>query len=336
MFIDSARLTVRAGDGGNGCMSFRREKFVPRGGPNGGDGGDGGSVILVVDPGFNTLLHVHHRRLIQADRGRHGQGSNKTGAGGADMVVPVPPGTLVRDAGSGEVLGDLVSDGQRLVVARGGRGGRGNARFATATNRAPRRADPGEAGEQRELALELKLMADLGLVGLPNAGKSTLLSRISAARPKVADYPFTTLEPHLGVVRSAGEDYRTMVVADIPGMIEGAHQGAGLGLQFLRHVERCRALAHLADLTDPTPLADRVDTIRGELESHSAELHRTAWLLVGTKLDAVADRAAVLEEVAAVAADHGVDWCVISAVTGEGLDRLIGMLFRLIEQREQP
>jgi len=220
------------------------------------------------------------------------------------------------------------------VVARGGRGGRGNARFATATNRAPRRADPGESGEQRELELELKLMADLGLVGLPNAGKSTLLSRISAARPKVADYPFTTLEPHLGVVRSADDEFRTMVVADIPGLIEGAHQGAGLGIQFLRHIERCRALAHLADLTDPTSLPDRVATIRVELESHSDELPGKPWLLVGTKLDAVADRGAVLETVAAVAADHGVAWCAISAVTGEGLDRLIGMLFKLIDTRE--
>ena len=336
MFIDSARMTVRAGDGGRGCVAFRREKYVPHGGPSGGDGGSGGSVVLVVASGYNTLLHVHHRRLIKASRGEHGQGSTKTGANGDDVVVPVPPGTVVRDAVTGEVLGDLVSDGQRLVVARGGRGGRGNARFATPTNRAPRRADPGEAGEQRELELELKLMADLGLMGMPNAGKSTLLSRISAARPKVADYPFTTLEPYLGVVRSADDEFRTMVVADIPGLIEGAHEGAGLGVQFLRHVERCRALAHLADLADPTPLEGRVATIRAELESYSTALHRRAWLLVGTKLDAVADREASLTELAEVAGSHGVDCCAISAVTGEGLERLIGMLFHLIEEREQP
>ncbi|HOC42800.1 MAG TPA: GTPase ObgE [Thermoanaerobaculales bacterium] len=336
MFIDSARMTVRAGDGGRGCVAFRREKYVPRGGPSGGDGGAGGSVVLVVDSGYNTLLHVHHRRLIKAARGEHGQGSTKTGADGSDIVVAVPPGTVVRDAATGELLGDLVAVGQRLVVARGGRGGRGNARFATPTNRAPRRAEPGAPGEERELSLELKLMADLGLVGMPNAGKSTLLSRISAARPKVADYPFTTLEPCLGVVRSADDEFRTMVVADIPGLIEGAHQGAGLGVQFLRHVERCRALAHLADLTDPTPLGERVATIRAELESYSAALHRRAWLLVGTKLDAVADREASLAELAGVAGSHGVASCAISAVTGEGLERLVGMLFHLIEEREHP
>ena len=334
MFIDSAKMTVRAGDGGRGCVAFRREKFVPRGGPSGGDGGDGGSVVLVVASGYNTLLHVHHRRLVKASRGQHGKGSNKTGADGSDVVVPVPPGTVVRDAATGELLGDLVTEGERLVVARGGRGGRGNARFATATNQAPRRAEPGGAGEQRELELELKLMADLGLVGMPNAGKSTLLSRVSAARPKVADYPFTTLEPYLGVVRSAADEFRTLVMADIPGLIEGAHHGAGLGIQFLRHVERCRALAHLVDLADPTALEERVDTIRAELESYSASLHQRTWLLVGTKLDAVADREASFAELAAVAGSHGVGWCAISAVTGEGLERLIGMLFDLIEERE--
>ena len=336
MFIDSARMTVRAGDGGRGCVAFRREKFVPRGGPNGGDGGDGGSVVLVVDSSYNTLLHVHHRRLVKASRGEHGKGSNKTGADGSDVVVAVPPGTVIRDAATGELLGDLVAPRQRLVVARGGRGGRGNARFATSTNQAPRHAEPGGDGEQRELSLELKLLADLGLVGMPNAGKSTLLSRLSAARPKIADYPFTTLEPHLGVVRSAPDEFRTLVMADIPGLIEGAHQGAGLGIQFLRHVERCRALAHLVDLADPTPLAGRVDAIRAELELYSASLHQRTWLLVGTKLDAVADREATLAELAGVAGSHGVGCCAVSAVTGEGLERLVGMLFDLIEVGEHP
>ncbi len=334
MFVDSARLTVRGGDGGNGCSSFRREKFVPRGGPDGGDGGRGGDVILVVDPGYNTLLHIHHRRIVAATRGRNGEGSNRTGAGGTDVVIPVPPGTVVRFADTGEVLGDLVHDGDRLVVASGGRGGRGNARFASATNRAPRRADPGVPGERRELDLELKLMADLGLVGLPNAGKSTLLSRVSAARPKIAEYPFTTLEPHLGVVRALDDDLRTLVVADIPGLIEGAHEGAGLGIQFLRHVERCRALAHLVDLSDPSPVADRVTTVLGEIEAYSEGLGRRPWLLVGTKLDAVADRAGVVADLTAVAAAEGVPWCAISAVSGDGIRRLVGMLFEMIDERE--
>jgi GTP-binding protein len=232
------------------------------------------------------------------------------------------------------VLGDLVDEGQRLIVARGGNGGRGNTRFKTATNRAPRRADPGGEGEHRELELELKLMADLGLVGRPNAGKSTFLSRVSAARPKVADYPFTTLEPHLGVVQAPFDEYRSMVAADIPGLIEGAHEGAGLGIQFLRHVERCRVLAHLVDLADETPLSDRVAIIRGELEAYSEAFRGRPWILVGTKLDAVADRDVALADLAATAAQFGVDFCAISAVTGEGVDRLLGMLFGLIDELE--
>jgi GTP-binding protein len=335
MFIDSARIEVRAGDGGNGCVSFRREKYVPRGGPDGGDGGRGGDVILQVDPGLNTLLHVHHRRLIRADSGRHGQGGHKTGASGQDALVPVPPGTVVHDTANGRPLGDLVEHGQRLVVARGGRGGRGNARFATAENRAPRRAESGEAGEQRVLELELKLIADVGLVGLPNAGKSTLLARISAARPKVAAYPFTTLEPYLGVVTASDDELQTLVVADIPGLIEGAHQGAGLGIQFLRHIERCRVLAHLVDLADPAPLPDRVDAIRGELAAYSEELHGRPWRLVGTKTDALAEREATLVELDRTAREFGVPWCAISAVTGDGIDQLVGMLFELAGKREE-
>jgi GTP-binding protein len=332
MLVDSVRITVRAGDGGNGCVSFRREKFVPRGGPDGGDGGRGGSVILVADEGLNTLLHLHHRRLVRAERGQHGRGSNKTGASGSDVTLRVPPGTVVRNAASGEVLGDLVENGGELVVARGGRGGRGNPRFASATNRAPRTAEDGEHGETLDLDLELKLLADIGLVGLPNAGKSTLLSRLSAARPKVADYPFTTVEPHLGVVTSPDDDLRTLVMADIPGLIEGAHEGAGLGTQFLRHIERCPVLAHLVDLTADSPLARRVDTIRGELEAHSAPLETRPWVLVGTKLDAVADRDAVLAELEAVAGERGVRSGAISAVTGEGVDLMLRLLFDLSEE----
>jgi GTP-binding protein len=327
MFVDSARISVRAGRGGNGCVSFRREKFVPRGGPNGGDGGRGGDVVFRVDASFNTLLHIHNRRTVRAERGQNGEGSNRTGASGADTVVPVPPGTVILDAESGDLVGDLVEPGQQLVVARGGRGGRGNARFASSTNRAPRRADGGGEGEERELLLELKLMADIGLIGLPNAGKSTLLARISAARPKIADYPFTTLEPHLGVAHAPGDPLHTVVVADIPGLIEGAHRGAGLGLQFLRHVERCPVLAHLVDLAREDDIEERLVSVREELAAHSQPLDRRPWILVGTKLDAIVDeRDRVLDELAAVAAAHGVTWRAISAVTGEGVDALVGHL----------
>ena len=332
MLIDSARITVRAGAGGNGCVSFRREKFVPRGGPNGGDGGRGGSIIFEVDEGINTLLHLHHRRLIKAENGQNGRGSNKTGAGGDDAVLLVPPGTVVRNAETLEVIGDLVDPGQQMVVARGGRGGRGNARFATSTNRVPRTAEDGQPGEKFELELELKLLADVGLVGLPNAGKSTLLSRLSAARPKVADYPFTTVEPHLGVVASPDDELRTLVMADIPGIIEGAHEGAGLGTQFLRHVERCPVLLQLVDLCADESLEAGVDTIRGELEAHEAPLENRPWVLVGTKLDSVAERQPVLADLEAVGGRHGVRWTAISAVTGEGVDQLVRMLFDLVEE----
>jgi GTP-binding protein len=336
MLVDSARVTVQAGDGGNGCVSFRREKFVPRGGPDGGDGGRGGDVILRVDEGLNTLLHLHNQRFVRAERGRHGMGSNKTGGSGDDVVLRVPPGTVVRVADSAEILGDLVKDGEQLVIARGGRGGRGNQRFASATNRAPRRAEEGQSGEEFELEFELKLLADVGLVGLPNAGKSTLLARLSAARPKIADYPFTTVEPYLGVVSAGDDELRTLVMADIPGLIEGAHQGAGLGTQFLRHVERCPVLVHLVDLADQESIADRVATIRGELAAHVVPLEVRPWILVGTKLDATEDRQGRGAELADVAKSNGVNYGAISAVTGEGIDRLVGMIFDLVEEaREQ-
>ena len=332
LLVDQARITVWAGNGGSGCVSFRREKFVPRGGPNGGDGGRGGNVVLRVQRNLNTLLHIHHQRLVRAENGNDGKGSNKTGAGGSDTVVMVAPGTVVRDFETGEVLGDLLSDGDELTVAHGGRGGRGNARFASATNRTPRTAEEGATGEKRELELELKLLADVGLVGLPNAGKSTMLARLSAARPKVADYPFTTLEPHLGVVRAPDDDFQTLVMADIPGLIEGAHQGAGLGVQFLRHVERCRALAHLVDLSSEESIADRVATIRGELAAYATPLDGRPWILVGTKVDAVADRPASEAELERVAAVHGAPALIISAVTGEGVRRLLGLLFELVSK----
>jgi len=321
MFVDEARISVLGGDGGNGCVSFRREKFVPRGGPDGGDGGDGGSVVLVADPEINTLLPFRYKSIFKADRGRHGEGSQRTGRSGGDLEVRVPVGTLVTDTAGDAALADLAHAGDRVVIAVGGRGGRGNARFATSTNRAPTRHDPGLEGEKRELRLELKLLADVGLVGFPNAGKSTFLSRISAARPKIADYPFTTLAPVLGVARI--DDDRTLVVADIPGLIEGAHAGAGLGDRFLRHVERCRVLLHLVDpTTHGRSFAQAVDAIDRELALYSPALAQKRQILVLTKQDAIQD-----DEVVRVATDEarrrGRPLHIVSAVTGEGLPALM-------------
>jgi GTP-binding protein len=321
MFVDEVSITVQAGDGGNGCMSFRREKYVPRGGPDGGDGGDGGSVILVADEDVATLLEFRFRPLLRAERGRHGQGSNRTGRSGRDHVVRVPVGTVVLDAERELQLADLVEPGQRFVAARGGRGGRGNARFASPTQRAPTRSDPGQPGERRQLRFELKLLADVGLLGFPNAGKSTLISRISAARPKIADYPFTTLEPQLGVVDRG--DFRSFVVADLPGLIEGAHRGAGIGFRFLRHVERCRLLLHLVDATDPArdPLR-AIETLSAELARYRPELAERAQVIVMTKADAVQDREPV-DRVRRFAEERGQPFHLISSVTGEGLQALI-------------
>src|SRR5512146_596244 len=259
MFIDEAKIRVQAGDGGNGIVAFRREKFVPRGGPSGGDGGRGGDVIMESSERHNTLVHFRFNPEYKAERGRHGEGSNKTGREGADVVLKVPVGTLVYDEATGELVHDFSQPDERMVIARGGRGGRGNARFASSTHQAPRECEPGRPGEERVLRLELKLLADVGLVGFPNVGKSTLISRISAARPKIADYPFTTLEPNLGVVAVGQEgdpDQVSFVVADIPGLFEGAHTGAGLGTQFLRHIERTRLLVHLVDVSDSSGRPD--------------------------------------------------------------------------------
>jgi GTP-binding protein len=317
MFVDEARITVIGGDGGNGCVSFRREKFVPRGGPDGGDGGDGGSIVLVADPELNTLLPFRYRNLYRADRGRHGEGSQRTGRSGDDLEVHVPVGTLVTDAESDTLLADLSHPDDRVPIARGGRGGRGNARFASATNRAPTRHDPGGQGEQHLLRLELKLLADVGLVGFPNAGKSTFLSRVSAARPKIADYPFTTLAPSLGVARV--DDQRTLVIADIPGLIEGAHGGAGLGDRFLRHIERCRVILHLVDPTSHgRSFAQAVDTIDRELALYSPVLAEKPQVLVLTKKDAIQDDD-VLREARREARKRRRPLYVVSAVTGEGL-----------------
>ncbi|MGC8793138.1 MAG: GTPase ObgE [Bryobacteraceae bacterium] len=321
MFIDEAIIQVKAGDGGNGCCAFRREKYVPRGGPSGGDGGRGGDVILVASQHENTLLRYRFNPEHRAGRGRHGEGSNRTGRDGESIELPVPVGTQVYDADTGQLICDLTEHGQRFVVARGGRGGRGNAHFATPTNQAPTHCEPGQPGEFRRLRLVLKLLADVGLVGFPNAGKSTLISRISAARPKIADYPFTTLEPHLGVVRL--DDDRSFVVADIPGLIEGAHRGAGLGTRFLRHIERTRLLAHLVDVSESSgrdPARD-FEIVLHELAEFSPDLARKPMIVVATKMDVVQDPSR-LEVLRKAAAPRGMPVYCISAVTGQGLEEL--------------
>ena len=293
-FVDEARIHVKAGDGGNGCVSFRRERFIPRGGPDGGNGGKGGDVILQADAQLSTLLDLTYPKPLRAQKGTHGKGKDQTGRNGEDLLVRVPVGTLVRDDQTGEVLQDLLFDGQRFVGAEGGRGGRGNARFATPTRRAPRHAEKGEKGEERWLRLELKLLADVGLIGYPNAGKSTLLSKISSARPKIADYPFTTLVPNLGVVTR--EEHRPFVVADIPGLIEGASAGAGLGLTFLRHVERTRLLIHLLDISEEpsrNPIKD-FHALNHELNAYHPSLLEKVQIVALNKIDlpSVRERAA--------------------------------------------
>jgi GTP-binding protein len=321
LFIDEVIISVKAGDGGNGCLAFRREKYVPRGGPSGGDGGRGGDVVLVASEHHNTLLHFRFNPEHKAQRGRHGEGSQRTGHDGASIDVPTPVGTVVYDAETGELLHDFTTPGDRFIVVQGGRGGKGNARFATSTHQTPTEHEDGKPGEERRLRLELKLLADVGLVGFPNAGKSTLISRISAARPKIADYPFTTLVPNLGVV--SADDDRTFVVADIPGLIEGAHEGHGLGTQFLRHIERTRLLAHLVDVSETTgrdPVHD-FEVVMGELASFSEDLAHKPMILVATKLDAAQDpeRVASLEKLARA---RGLAFFKISSVTGEGIDAL--------------
>jgi len=321
MFIDEAIILVKAGDGGNGCLAFRREKFVPRGGPSGGDGGRGGDVTLVSSEHYNTLLHFRFNPEHKAERGRHGEGSNRTGREGVSIDAPVPVGTVVYDAETGELLHDFTQAGDRFLVARGGKGGRGNARFATSTHQAPTEHEPGRPGQELRLRLVLKLLADVGLVGFPNAGKSTLISRISAAHPKIADYPFTTLEPNLGVVML--EDLRTFVVADIPGLIEGAHAGHGLGTRFLRHIERTKLLVHLVDVSEATgrdPVHD-FEVVMSELASFSREMAGKPMLVVATKIDAAQDPSRV-ESLQLMAAEKGLAFYAISSVTGQGIDQL--------------
>jgi GTP-binding protein len=324
-FIDEVRITVQAGRGGRGCVSFRREKYVPRGGPDGGQGGKGGDVALEVDPHVRTLIDYRFRPLQRAERGQHGRGKDQTGASGEDRVLRVPRGTIVRDAETGESLADLTTVGERLVIARGGLGGRGNASFKTSTNRAPRYAQPGESGEERKLQLELRLLADVGIVGFPNAGKSTLISVISSARPKIADYPFTTLTPNLGLVRLDEES--SFVVADVPGLIPGAHEGAGLGSRFLRHLSRTRLLVHVIDLSPATgrdPVED-FHQINRELASFKGDLGEKPQILAANKTD-IPETAEALEKVRALAADVGLEVYPISAVTREGVRSLVGAM----------
>ena len=322
MFVDEVIIRVKAGDGGNGCLAFRREKFVPKGGPSGGDGGRGGDIVLVANRNYNTLLHFRFNPEHKAERGRHGEGSNCSGRNGEHTELPVPVGTVAWDVDTGEQLHDFVQDGDRFIVCHGGRGGRGNQHFATSTNQAPTKHEPGRPGRERRVRLELKLLADVGLVGFPNVGKSTLISRISSARPKIADYPFTTLEPNLGVVQ-ADED-RTFVVADIPGLIEGAHEGHGLGDRFLRHIERTGLLLHLVDVSGASgrdPSHD-FDVILKELANFSEELARKPMFVAANKMDAAQDPKLV-RRIAAKAARRKMPFFKISAVTGAGVPELV-------------
>ncbi len=330
MFVDRVKIYVKAGDGGAGCVSFRREKYVPKGGPDGGDGGRGGDVILEVDPHLSTLIDYKYKPSYRAQNGGHGKGKKMKGKDAPPLVLRVPPGTVVKDAETGRILADLTEPGQRFVVAKGGRGGRGNVHFVKPWRQAPRIAEPGEKGEERWIILELKLIADVGLVGLPNAGKSTLLSRVSHAKPAIADYPFTTLYPVLGVVR-VGE-YESFVMADIPGIIEGAHKGVGLGLDFLRHIERTKVILQLVDMSgfevDPFKAFEVVEK---ELKEYGQGLEKRPRIVVGTKIDAVQNWALVnrFEE---FVRERGFDFIKVSAVTGVGLKELVGRTWRLLKE----
>jgi GTP-binding protein len=332
MFIDEAKIKVKAGDGGHGCIAFRREKFVPKGGPSGGDGGKGGSIYLVTDAHENTLLKFRFNHVFRADRGRHGEGSNRHGRNGEELDISVPVGTVVYDDDTGEMLHDFTQPGERVLVVEGGRGGHGNAHFASSVNRVPTRAQDGKIGEEKTLRLELKLLADVGLVGYPNVGKSTLISRISAARPKIADYPFTTLEPHLGVV--SYDTYKSFVVADIPGLIEGAHLGHGLGTQFLKHIERTRLLLHLIDVSDMSERdpVDEFHAIDSEMAQHNPDLPRKPKIIVATKMDAAVNKK--VQKLERWCAKNDLELIKISSATGEGLEDLKNAVVRKLHPAE--
>lgn len=330
-FVDYVKVHVKAGDGGRGCVSFRREKYVPRGGPNGGDGGRGGHIIFKATKELNTLLDLRYQREYKAKRGQHGMGKNMHGKDGEDRIIFVPVGTLIKDAETEEIYADLDKEGMEAVIAKGGRGGLGNAHFATPTRQAPRFAQTGEKGDEKNLIIELKLLADVGLIGLPNAGKSTLISVISSARPKIADYPFTTLVPNLGVVKAEG--YKSFVVADIPGLIEGAHKGAGLGFQFLRHVERTTILLHLVDVSDilESDPVDDLKKINKELELYSPELKKKSQAVAGTKID-IASSKKRLDKLSKYCKSKGIDFFPISSATGKGIKNLISYLANKVEE----
>jgi GTP-binding protein len=332
-FVDYVKIHVKAGDGGRGCVSFRREKYVPRGGPNGGDGGRGGNVIIMATNELSTLLDQKYKREYKAQRGAHGKGKKMDGESGEDLIIHVPVGTVIKDAVTDKTIADLDSEESYCIVAKGGRGGLGNAHFATPVRKAPRFAQPGEKGEERWLVLELKLIADVGLIGLPNAGKSMLISVISSAKPKIAEYPFTTLVPNLGVVKLS--DFRSFVVADIPGLIEDAHKGAGLGLQFLRHVERTLILLHLIDVSDMAE-GDPVDNfkkINKELGLYSPLLLEKQQAVAATKLD-IADKKK-LDRLGQYCKTNGVDFLAISAATGQGIEKLLAYLIGKVEERKR-
>ena len=330
-FIDEAKFFVKGGDGGNGCVSFRREKFVPRGGPDGGDGGDGGNVIIEASKRLSSLIDFRYRSHFKAERGTHGRGKKKHGRNGVDYVVKVPAGSLIKNAETGELLADLVEDAQKIVVARGGKGGRGNTHFTSSTNRAPRVAGKGKPGEEFWLRIELKILADVGLVGLPNAGKSTLLSKLSAAQPKIAAYPFTTLEPHLGVMQL--EQQAPHIIADIPGLIKGAHEGAGLGHKFLKHIERTRLLLHILDASKPIDeiIADH-QTIEDELKNFNETLLSRRQIIVLNKVDLL-DNAKQFQKIATFFANKNISVLAISALTGSGIDTLKQYLTETLEER---
>jgi GTP-binding protein len=334
MFLDRSKISIKAGDGGSGCMAFRREKFVPRGGPSGGDGGRGGHVFLESTLRHNTLIQFRYKHIFEAQRGEHGMGSNCHGRDGKDLIIQLPVGTVIYDEDRQEMIHDFTQPDERILLCVGGRGGRGNAQFATSTNRAPRRWETGFPGESLNLRLELKLLADVGLVGFPNVGKSTLISRISAARPKIGDYPFTTLQPNLGVVEL--EDFKSFVVADMPGLIEGAHLGHGLGLQFLKHIERTKLLVHLVDLSDEhgRDPVDDFETVNRELNEFNEAILKKPMLLVGSKLDAMDDPER-LEKLKRLAKSKGLEFQSISAATGVGIQELKNKVAQLLEQTEQ-